>query len=570
MPTFSDLESLASVQEKINTAINRAERVMIVDDVTQLASLVYDLNSQWGVAAGMQVVTAREGFTYDVLASGAAAWDIQPGAVKLDLLPMANGAFNFRGMLPAANGSTDDYPLLAKLLAKPTGGTGGSAQSVYFPAGTYLMGQTIELKKTVRFYSDAGFPSRNYGVLRFPANTAGIVVNRFNTLDGTTQATPTTPADETVIQGICIESVGGTDRTKAGITIRARCSIVSTFVRAFSGNGIQVIGTAGAGGTAEGNANCFYIVNTTCESNRNHGFYADGADANAGVLMNVDCRSNGRFGFYDSSFLGNTYVACHTASNGLPNVGGNTASQTTRVAFGGRNYQAHWNATDAQLVATEPGTNASIWVDVGTEGFYPTWVSGQAVGTYFAAYAYFTDNVNAASVFLGCYNEMDGSCAFTGPTTVYGGAMSSILRGDIIRATTSGQYTMNSLATGQASHGATLTDGTGWLTLTHSSDVFPWRLKRDSNGDILLDHANLGARQVFRVKGESATRPFKFAVNDFLLGDRMTDTGTAPPTTGTWTRGDYRRNSNPAVGQPKGWYCTVSGTPGTWVSEGNL
>ena len=45
---------------------------------------------------------------------------------------------------------------------------------------------------------------------------------------------------------------------------------------------------------------------------------------------------------------------------------------------------------------------------------------------------------------------------------------------------------------------------------------------------------------------------------------------TAVPSTGTWQVGDYVRNNTPAVGQPKGWYCTVAGTPGTWVSEGNL
>lgn len=38
----------------------------------------------------------------------------------------------------------------------------------------------------------------------------------------------------------------------------------------------------------------------------------------------------------------------------------------------------------------------------------------------------------------------------------------------------------------------------------------------------------------------------------------------------TWVAGDYVRNSAPSVGQPKGWICTVGGTPGTWVSEGNL
>lgn len=43
-----------------------------------------------------------------------------------------------------------------------------------------------------------------------------------------------------------------------------------------------------------------------------------------------------------------------------------------------------------------------------------------------------------------------------------------------------------------------------------------------------------------------------------------------PPDRGAWNVGDICWNSSPAVGQPKGWMCTVAGTPGTWVSMGNL
>lgn len=46
--------------------------------------------------------------------------------------------------------------------------------------------------------------------------------------------------------------------------------------------------------------------------------------------------------------------------------------------------------------------------------------------------------------------------------------------------------------------------------------------------------------------------------------------GTAAPVAGTWVVGDRVVNSAPAVGAPKAWACTVAGTPGTWVSEGNL
>lgn len=37
-----------------------------------------------------------------------------------------------------------------------------------------------------------------------------------------------------------------------------------------------------------------------------------------------------------------------------------------------------------------------------------------------------------------------------------------------------------------------------------------------------------------------------------------------------WTVGSRVVNIAPASGQPKGWVCTVSGQPGTWVSEGDL
>ena len=46
----------------------------------------------------------------------------------------------------------------------------------------------------------------------------------------------------------------------------------------------------------------------------------------------------------------------------------------------------------------------------------------------------------------------------------------------------------------------------------------------------------------------------------------------AAPTTGTWLKGDYIRNSAPAEAGAAsskyvilGWVCSVSGTPGTWL-----
>lgn len=45
---------------------------------------------------------------------------------------------------------------------------------------------------------------------------------------------------------------------------------------------------------------------------------------------------------------------------------------------------------------------------------------------------------------------------------------------------------------------------------------------------------------------------------------------SAPPAAGTWKVGERVVTARPAVGQPKAWVCTAAGTPGTWVSEGDL
>lgn len=54
------------------------------------------------------------------------------------------------------------------------------------------------------------------------------------------------------------------------------------------------------------------------------------------------------------------------------------------------------------------------------------------------------------------------------------------------------------------------------------------------------------------------------------FGNRGLGFPAAAPTVGTWAKGDRVQNHNPTVGQPKAWVCTAGGTPGTWVSEGNL
>ena len=55
------------------------------------------------------------------------------------------------------------------------------------------------------------------------------------------------------------------------------------------------------------------------------------------------------------------------------------------------------------------------------------------------------------------------------------------------------------------------------------------------------------------------------SVTDTLIADATPTGGTV-----TYQAGMMIQKLTPVVGQPKGWMCTVTGAPGTWVSEGNL
>ena len=92
--------------------------------------------------------------------------------------------------------------------------------------------------------------------------------------------------------------------------------------------------------------------------------------------------------------------------------------------------------------------------------------------------------------------------------------------------------------------------------------VGPWLISGNAFTSVSSNVCHAGPYQGMMVRSTDVTTATK--------ADIIQVTRTAVPTTGTWVVGDYVKNSTPSVGQPKGWYCTVAGAPGTWVSEGNL
>jgi hypothetical protein len=90
----------------------------------------------------------------------------------------------------------------------------------------------------------------------------------------------------------------------------------------------------------------------------------------------------------------------------------------------------------------------------------------------------------------------------------------------------------------------------------NSAGAGPWVVS-DNRFDTVTTHVNGSAYQGVLLVGQG------------LPGTIHTQANAAP-TTGTWAVGDHVIRQNQAVGSAKGWFCTVAGTSGTWVSEGNL
>ena len=178
----------------------------------------------------------------------------------------------------------------------------------YYFSDALVPDRTICIKGMGNGYYHAGAGTRMY----FSVGKSAFVIN---SPTGTLQG-----AGSTIIRDIFIGSLGfGGQTTKHGIVMRSPTVLENMTVYGFGGNGIDIFADVN-GGT---NANLFHINHVVTYGNAGHGVFCQGGDANAGNGFAVNAMTNGGWGIYDNSFLGNTWVGCHTAGNaGGPYFGG--------------------------------------------------------------------------------------------------------------------------------------------------------------------------------------------------------------------------------------------------------
>jgi hypothetical protein len=114
-----------------------------------------------------------------------------------------------------------------------------------------------------------------------------------------------------------------------------------------------------------------------------------------------------------------------------------------------------------------------------------------------------------------------------------------------------------------------------WLVFTGSGEAKPINFYRNNVSEI-----NGGALEAHALKfgfgtGLAGSLGIDVHPNEHYIqvDDRTIHWDSqSPATTGgkAWVKGSVCYNSNATVGQPIGWMCTVSGTPGTWVAMANL
>lgn len=421
-----------------------------------------------------------------------------------------------------------------------------SAGIVDVPKGTYLLDETLLIHDSVIIQGHAQARNSVSGSnLVFDAGITGMVFHARNTTcdtDGTNQTTRTATtwpngADRTgkssVLRHIHLFGNGTFnggrptgDGASHGVRIRTSIVMEGVWINNFEGDGIHADVDFQAGGALEGNANLLYVNRCSTRKCGGKGVYVNNSDVNAGVFILHNVTECGGIGIHDSSFLGNTWLACHEATNV------------------GKSY-----------VCDDPNAR-SVFLGCYTEGDsggppeirHPAmWLGGQSNG---AGNAY--SGTSDSGTFMEGQRHW-GRMDLEGVVGVAEFEMQFMRNGGNGPAITL-------IATGDNSAGINLAsydDGSGdWVIGNHANSL------SKANMFIMTDNTT----GEFGRSGVGID-PGNIRFERFWLGDsdanaRMVESGTVVPSSGDYAVGDIKWNRG--GDGPLLWKCFEAGSPGTW------
>lgn len=354
-----------------------------------------------------------------------------------------SGGVNVQWFGAKGDGSSNDGQAFARALnclrsmAQQGFGYGWGGNRLYVPKGHYFLGATtLDVTASLIIEGDSnGLPSGGASVLRWSPNATGIRIQG----GGTSGAEATKATDyvtgTSVIRGLHL--IGGyvhgstAEGEFHGIHLRAMAAVEDCFIRGFQGDGIHIRGDV----SFSNNTNLSFVSRTTVETCRN-GVFLQGGDANACSFIHLNVNSNRRWGVLDTSFLGNSYFGCHSATNGSQSSSGPSLCPPNRCVHNGRIY-ALKHGEEAWASSNPPSgseANNQGWyhLTAGTAQAWnnvEAWTSGKA---YRSGGSYSAIDPNNRSVFLGCYSEGDmAPNQLYGRSSIYGGLHECGVRGQV-------------------------------------------------------------------------------------------------------------------------------------------
>jgi len=371
---------------------------------------------------------------------------------------------------------------------------------------------------------------------------------------------------------------------------------VDTPILSVARNGLEIIFELAAGGPGpvQGDSlavtrgllrtiqNCdhWQAENVRCNGNRGHGWHTLGARSNAGCAVNLDCTSNYQSGIHEESFLGNTYVACHTSDNSQST---DSPGDPVWPSYH-KPREAANNRTKLYNCYSEGSVSAEVWYPATVIAPGPgNWIGDGLAGGFDVSYGRSTlfvnrdravgrdPNLPVNRVDFNVGGPRGAIFSFEAAADERTGAQSQPYRLSFVVDPPSAQlywFALQHLSAGRptpfAISGVRTVDASGALTnagqIWFPNGFYYGRGQAKQNAE---DRGPYRAT-TYRETGPSpATRAVAW--------------GTAPPSgsrAGTWSRGDIVWNADAAVGAPAGWMCVEASSQtdpaGRWAAMAGL
>jgi hypothetical protein len=378
----------------------------------------------------------------------------------------------------------------------------------YYHSGTLTPVRTV----TIQGPRDTVLNGGRGAHIVVPAGVPGILLRAGNT------SPLTITAAGSVIRDVAIQpvSAGSLVTSAHGIEMKVPASIFNVTINAFGGNGVQIVADVFVGS----NSNVWYINRLFVTSNTGHGVLCQGGDSNAGTAISVNAMQNGGWGVYDQSFLGNTWIGCHTAGN-----------------LAGSYKASDPNARTVFLGCYAEGDQNNAQVDT-------------------------------PSIILGGLVSNDGN-----GITITNGKISPFLMGNVA-GDTDVRTAIRMRMQANEFFSLWLDDDNYAYRLAYDPAYGVIHFQNDTGG---AGPINITTRNNTLTAGRSAALPHAQITfpNGIFVGPsrhevRNITNGLAAPTTGAHARGDIVYNQEPSASGFVGWVCVTGGTPGTWKTFGAI